>query len=188
MAIADDGGEHELLLRVADGDRDAIADLYRIYQPRLFKFVFRLTQSYSESDELVNDIMLIVWRKARSFRGDSKVSTWIFGIAYRQSLRRLSKKSLRIVPGKEPDELATDERNRFEDEDWVMHGLGQLPASQRLAMVLVFYLGLSYDEVASISDCPVNTVKTRRFHARQNLRKALSRSHLEQYVSENRHD
>lgn len=166
------GSESELLDRVAGGDRDAIADLYRIYQPRLFKFVFRLTRSYAESDELVNDTMLVVWRKASTFRRDSKVSTWIFGIAYRQSLQRMSRRQLRIASSIDPDEFP-GESDGAEDRDWIRHGLMELPPAQRLAVVLVFYAGLSYEEVADVSDCPVNTVKTRMYHARRKLRDAL---------------
>jgi RNA polymerase sigma factor (sigma-70 family) len=86
--------ERLLLDSVAERDRDAFTELYGIYQARLFKFVYRLTRSYTASEELVNDIMLVIWRNAGKFRGDSKPSTWIFGIAYRQTLKRLSKKQL----------------------------------------------------------------------------------------------
>jgi RNA polymerase sigma-70 factor (ECF subfamily) len=64
----------------------------------------------------------------------------------------------------------------YEQEDWVHRGLDALPPAQRLAVELVFYLGLSYEEVASVSDCPVNTVKTRMFHARRKLREQLQAS------------
>ena len=120
--------------------------------------------------------MLAVWRSARNFRGDSKPSTWIFGIAYRQALKRLSRKKLSIASYFEVDHLPDNDARSLEQEDWVRHGLGTLPPPQRLAMELVFYLGLSYDEVAAVTDCPVNTVKTRMFHARRKLREKLQTS------------
>ena len=86
--------ELQLLNRVAASDKSALTQLYVMYHARLFKFVFRLTRSYSTADELVNDIMLVVWDKAGTFRGDSKVSTWIFGIAYKQTMRRVTRKQL----------------------------------------------------------------------------------------------
>ena len=67
--------ELSLLRRVADKDRDALTELFHTYHARLFKFVFRLTHSYTIADEMVNDIMLLVWQKANTFRGESKVST-----------------------------------------------------------------------------------------------------------------
>lgn len=165
--------ELALLRRVAQEDREAITELYRIYHARLFKFVFRLTSSYTAADELVNDIMLVVWQKACDFRGESRVSTWIFGIAYRQAMRRMSRKKIRLWPRQDPEKLVATGNPDVETEDWIRRGLESLPAAQQLTMVLVFYLGLSYTETAKLTDCPVNTVKTRMFHARRKLRELL---------------
>ena len=171
-----DSGDLALLELIAAGDRDALTDLYARYHARLFKFVFRLTRSHTAADELVNDIMLAVWRSARNFRGDSKPSTWIFGIAYRQALKRLSRKKLSIASYFDVDHLPDNDARSIEQEDWVRHGVDTLPPAQRLAVELVFYLGLSYGEVAAVTDCPVNTVKTRMFHARRKLRQQLQAS------------
>ena len=171
-----DTAERALLGAIASGDRAALARLYTDYYPRLFKFVYRLTRSHAVSDELVNDIMLAIWHGAGSFRGDSKPSTWIFGIAYRQAIKRLSRKSLSFVEGLEVDHLPQAESGSFEREDWVHRSLDTLPAAQRLAVELVFYLGLTYEEVAAVTDCPVNTVKTRMFHARRKLREQMQSS------------
>ena len=168
--------ELQLLIRVAASDKSALTQLYVMYHARLFKFVFRLTRSYSTADELVNDIMLVVWDKAGTFRGDSKVSTWIFGIAYRQALKRLSRKQISIASHLDVDHLPDTQSKTVEQEDWVRHGLETLPAAQRLAMELVFFLGLSYEEVAAVTECPINTVKTRMFHARRKLKEQLSSS------------
>ena len=175
-AAARQDAERALLESIASGDRDAIAELYAEYQPRLFRFVYRLTRSHSATEELINDIMLAIWHGARNFRGDSKPSTWIFGIAYRQALKRLSRKKLSIAPYFDVELVADSDGRSFEQEDWVHRGLDALPPAQRLAVELVFYLGLSYEEVAAVTDCPVNTVKTRMFHARRKLREQLQAS------------
>ncbi|MFT5502119.1 MAG: RNA polymerase sigma-70 factor (ECF subfamily) [Woeseiaceae bacterium] len=166
--------ESELLLRVSERDHDALTQLFLIYHPRLFKFVFRLTHSYSIADELVNDIMLVVWKKAASFRGDSKVSTWIFGIAYRLTMRRVTQKQIHTTQLEEAENIAGENESALETEDWVLSGIYALPAAQQLAVVLVFYLGLSYEETAEIAQCPVNTIKTRMFHARRKLKELLA--------------
>jgi RNA polymerase sigma-70 factor, ECF subfamily len=171
-----DAEDRALLADVAAADRDALTALYTRYHARLFKFVFRLTRSHTAAEELVNDIMLVVWRSAQNFRGDSKPSTWIFGIAYRQTLKRMSRKKLSIASYFDVDLLADSSAPSFEQEDWVHRGLETLPPTQRLAVELVFYLGLSYEEVATVTDCPVNTVKTRMFHARRKLREQLQDS------------
>ena len=169
--------EVTLLKRVAEQqDEVALTELFLNYQPRLFKFVFRLTQSYTIADEMVNDIMLLIWQKAATFRGDSKVSTWIFGIAYRQTMRRVTRKQLQIKHGVEFDDIPAVNDSNAEQENWVQQGIQSLPAAQQIAVELVFFLGLSYREVAEITDSSINTVKTRMFHARKKLKKHLETS------------
>lgn len=175
-----DNGEELLLLRqVAACDREALTRLFMLYHGRLFKFVFRLTSSYSISEEMVNDVLMVVWEKAGSFRGQSRVSTWIFGIAYRLAMKRLSRRRLRLSrftgfgDGSADNFAAASGRDGVEIEDWVQSGIHGLPTAQQLAVVLVFYVGLSYDEVADVTATPVNTVKTRMFHARRKLKRIL---------------
>lgn len=182
-----DDEERALLSRVAAGETDAFTELYRRYHSRLFKFVYRFSHSYADADELVNDIMMAVWRCSPRFRGDSKPSTWIFGIAYRQALKRLSRRNLRISHAN-VDELPHDRNRNLECEDWIRSGLDALPATQRIAVELVFFLGLSYDEVAEVTDCPVNTVKTRMFHARRKLKEHLLASATGKVLHGGRHD
>jgi len=176
ISSQDNGEELLLIHRVATGDKSALTQLYLTYHARLFKFVFRLTRSYATADELVNDIMLVVWEKAGSFRAESKVSTWIFGIAYKQTMRRVTRKQLTLCPLTDFENIGYDHDATMEIEDWVQQGLHALPAAQQLTVILVFYLGLSYEETADVTECPVNTVKTRMFHARRKLKEHLSAS------------
>lgn len=182
--------EEELVLlnQIAAGDKSALTRLYLMYHARLFKFVYRLTRSYAIADELVNDIMLVVWRKAGSFRGGSKVSTWIFGIAYKQTMRRVTRKQLQTSSQADIDDVASDQDVTMELEDWVRQGLHALPAAQQLTVVLVFYLGLTYKETAEVTECPVNTVKTRMFHARRKLKEYLSASAMPDTIIGETHD
>lgn len=185
----EENGEELVLLRqIAAFDRDALAKLFLRYHGRLFKFVFRLTGSHTIADEMVNDVMLVVWKKSGSFRGASKVSTWIFGIAYRLTMRRLSRRRTRLARQANwvGDTIGGDDN--VEVEDWVQSGLHALPAAQQLAVVLVFYVGLSYEEVAAVTDCPVNTVKTRMFHARKKLRDFLATPSPATVVEEDHED
>jgi len=183
-AGANNDEELILLRRVVAHDRAAMTELFTIYHPRLFKFVFRLTRSFSIADEMVNDIMLLVWQKAETFRGESKVSTWIFGIAYRQTMRRVSRKQIEIADQIDVDEVATYDDVTAEREDWIIQALHTLPAAQQVTMVLVFYLGLSYEETARVVNAPVNTIKTRMFHARRKLKEHLESSALPAAVTE----
>jgi len=80
-----------LLSRVAAGDRAAFRSMYERYFDRLFRFVHRIVDHFDQVEEIVNDTMYVVWSKADTFAGRSRVSTWLFGIAYRKSLKALEK-------------------------------------------------------------------------------------------------
>jgi RNA polymerase sigma-70 factor, ECF subfamily len=168
--------ETDLIARIADGDRKAFEELYHLYHRRLARFLTRLTRRYDIAEEVVNDTFWVVWKKARTFRGDSQPSTWILGIAYRKARNafrtsaRLAEKNLQV------DELPlTDEQPADVEElrDWLGRALAELPVEQRLAVELCYELGHSCEEIAKIMDCPVNTVKTRLFHARGKLQRLL---------------
>jgi len=163
-----------LLRRVAENDRDAFDELFENYHPRLFTFLFRLTRSHGSAEELANDVLLTLWKDAGRFRGESKVSTWIFGIAYRQALAHLRKRKLKLVPFFEKDAVDDETDRRLEREDWVRQGIEDLPPKQKLTVMLVYFLGLSCEETASATGVPVSTVKTRMFHARRKLKLHLT--------------
>ncbi len=166
-------GERQLLQCVAGGDRDAFAVLFESYYPRLFKFIFRLTRAYAATEEVVNDVMLTVWQTAAKFRGESKVSTWIFGIAYRQALRRLRRKRPTFLPIDDAPLPIEDTGDAIEKEDWLRDGIRRLSPKLRLTVLLVYYVGLSCEEAAQATGSPVSTVKTRMFNARRKLGQLL---------------
>ena len=168
--------EAALLRRIAARHRPSFEELFGAYHSRIFKFVFRLTRSYGAADELANDVLFTVWKSAGKFRGESKVSTWVFGIAYRQSLRYLRKKKPETVSLFDQDVPANDTNTDFERQNWVQQGIQELPPKQRLTVMLVYYLGLSCEETAAATDAPVSTVKTRMFHARRKMRDYLETS------------
>ena len=165
--------EKALFERVVDRDKEALANLYCAYHPRLFRFTYRLTHSYGAAEELVNDVMMAVWDGAAKFRGGSKVSTWVFGIAYRKCMSHLRKKRVATDSEVSVEHLADTAPDAADDREWIREGLEQLPEEQRLCMILVFYVGCSYAEVAAITDCKAETVKTRMFHARRKLRTSM---------------
>lgn len=165
--------EIKLLQRVAERERAAFEQLFRIYHPRLFTFLFRLTRSHGAADELTSDVLLILWKDADRFRGESKVSTWIFGIAYRQALAYLRKRKLTIVSLLEENTAAAENDTTLEREDWIRQSIERLPPKQKLTVLLVYYLGFTCEETATASGVPVNTVKTRMFHARQKMKRDL---------------
>ena len=172
--------EVRLLQRIAENDGDAFEALFASYHPRLFRFLFRLTRSHGAAEELANDVLLTLWKDADRFRGESKVSTWIFGIAYRQALAHLRKRKFKLVPFVEEDAAVDESGAQFEREDWVRRGVEELPAKQKLTVMLVYFLGLSCEETAKVSGVPVSTVKTRMFYARRKMKLHLVASGVPQ--------
>ena len=125
--------------------------------------------------------MLVVWRNGRSFGGRSSVSTWIMGIGYRKALKLLaaSRRWTDRFSGAAFDELiersdALAEQSDDRDlRDLLDAALRHLSAEHRAVVELTYFYGCSYEEIAAIAACPVNTVKTRMFHARAKLKKLL---------------
>lgn len=170
--------ELELLESVALGDQYAFKRLYLLYHRRLGGFLMRMTGRHDLTEELINDVMFVVWKKAGSFRAESQVSTWIIGIAYRQALKALRRN--RDRPDRQgrnvgERELAdADGTERQETREWVASALAELPPKQRMVIELAYFMGYSCEEIARVAECPVGTVKTRMYHARARLRGVLS--------------
>ena len=98
---------------VAMGDRRAFDELYREYGPRIFRFAYRLIHDRTKAEEVVNDVMLEIWKHAAHFERRSSVSTWIFGITRHRTLNAVRGKALQLAPVDEaaeiPDETTTSE-------------------------------------------------------------------------------
>jgi len=173
-------GEEDLLGRVAAGDRHAFELLYRAYFPRLTRFLHRMTRSVPLIEELVNDTMLVVWQKADSYDGSCKVSTWVFAIAYRKACKALHglDEPLESIEEAREGDASWQPEWQFEQLSLghaVDAALAALPLEQRATFQLTFYHDMAYAEIADIMECPVNTVKTRLFHARRRLAALLGR-------------
>ena len=164
------------LRRIAAHDRAALAALYRAYQPRLARFLGRLTRQENLIEEVINDTFWIVWQKAGQYRGDARASTWIMGIAYRQALKALRDRGespLHDSVEEHEPQLVHDTDGDRETRDWIDKALRRLPHELRLTVELVYGQGHTLDETAAIMDCPVGTAKSRLFHARVRLRNLL---------------
>lgn len=177
---ANDEEDVLLLTRIGYGDRAAFERLYRAYYPRVFNFLLRMTGRADLVEETVNDVMLAVWRGAAGFRGQAKVSSWVLGIAYRLGLKALARFRRQPEPIEVRPESAIAEPSVERELESRERGskvrslLGELSPEHRAVVELTYYEGLSYPEIAQVVRCPVNTVKTRMFHARRRLRRLLT--------------
>lgn len=173
---ADDGA---LLARVARGDLQAFESLYRAYQPRLTRFLSTLLKRPQLIEEVLDDVMMVVWQTAGTFRASSKPSTWIFAIAYRKAHKARARwpepveepdRDDRASEEPGPDEALHHQRRR----GLLMKAMNDLSPDHRAVVDLTYFHGMGYREIAEIVDCPVDTVKTRMFHARRRLRQTMS--------------
>ncbi len=171
--------EVQLIARIVEGDLQAFDALYRIFFPRLKRFLDRMTRSATLIEEIVNDTMLVVWQKAATYNGSCKVSTWIFSIAYRKALK--ATRNVDDPVDIDFDRISAETNgqpehaiNKRQLQQCIGRALDSLPMEQRTVVNLTYYHGMGYQEIADTMDCPVNTVKTRMFHARKRLRLLLS--------------
>jgi RNA polymerase sigma factor (sigma-70 family) len=175
---ADD--DFTLIRRVATRDRQAFEVLYHRYARRLYSYLSKFIRQPESVEEVLDDVMFVVWQNAERFDYTSQLSTWIFGIAYHKALKarpRASKESSGTLPDTplyshqdDPEAVMT----RREIGHTIARALRALSPQQRLVVELTFYDECSYGEIAAITKCPVNTVKTRMFHARRRLAPLLA--------------
>jgi len=170
--------EAELLRRIALRDRRAFDVLYRAYFHRLSRFLERITHRPYLTEEIINDTMVVVWRKADTFNGTSRVSTWIFAIAWRKALKALKRlgATAEITADETPAPAAEEPESEFVRREWrerIARALATLSAEHRAVVELTYYHGCAYREIAQIVGCPVDTVKTRMYYARRKLKELL---------------
>jgi RNA polymerase sigma-70 factor, ECF subfamily len=170
----------DLIRAIAADDREAFAALFDRYAVRIKAFVLRSGASEQDADEIAQDVMVSVWRRAASFDpARAAASTWIFAIArnrridmVRQARRPVpDPEDPLFQPDPEPDGLVTV--SLAEREALVREGIASLPAEQREALRLAFYDGMSHGEIAERTGLPLGTVKSRIRLAFRHLRGAL---------------
>ncbi len=179
--FSDDASDVLLLKRIVHGDRDALRALYSTYYHPLLRFLYRMTGQLDLAREAINGVMQVVWTNAGSFGGRSSVATWVMGIAYRNGLKALdsSRPWTKRFASRDFDEpieggeITTGLASEVDLQDVLDRALTRLSPEHRAVVELSYFYGCSCDEIAVIAGCPVDTVKTRMFHARAQLGKLL---------------
>lgn len=159
-----------LLLRIADGDRAAFAELYDMLSSRVFGLILRVLVNRSHSEEVLQEVFLEVWQSAARFapnKGQGR--TWILTIAHRRAVDRVRasqasadrdvRAGLRDI-GIPHDSVAEQAELGIAGEQAVS-ALGALPEAQREALVLAYFGGYSQSEISALVGSPLGTIKTR---------------------------
>jgi RNA polymerase sigma-70 factor (ECF subfamily) len=164
--------EEILIQAVARKDKEALKQLFEAYHKRIFRFAYKLTSDREAASDVTSDVFITIWEKANRFKGQSSLSTWIFGIT-RNKIRALYRKKLHFVD-MERASLSNDTSNSIHLREDLKDALQHLSLEHREAVEMIFYLGFSYKEAAKIIGCPVGTVKSRIFHAKKLLEHYLT--------------
>jgi RNA polymerase sigma-70 factor, ECF subfamily len=179
--------DDELLRAHVGGDRDAFAVLVTRHRDRLWAIALRVMRNPEDATDALQDAYISAFRRAASFRGDARVTTWLHRVvvnACLDRLRRIRSRATEPLP-EDPDRAAelgiveaVDPLEAEEQRSEVSRALAQLNADQRAALVLVDMEGYSVEETARILGCAPGTVKSRCARGRARLVPLLA--HLKQ--------
>lgn len=164
----------ELLKQIARGDEPAFELLYRRHSTPLYNYLFRLTHHTTVAEDLLQEVFVVAWEKAHSFRGDAQVKTWLFRIAHHQAISWLRRKrEVLTADGTLFDRPVPPQGETQVMETWRAEQLGtaldKLSPEHRAVLELAYFYDMPYAEIAKIMDCPVGTVKSRLNYARRSL-------------------
>jgi RNA polymerase sigma-70 factor (ECF subfamily) len=173
--------DRRLIERVRARDLQAFEQLYRTHHRQLVRFLLNLTHRPTIVEEVLNDTMMAVWEKPESYRGASRLSTWILAIAYHKAMRALRRQDLPIEDGlpiaaADLDSAPDHRIGREQIHRLLTEAMGRLSPDHRAVIDLTYFHEVGYREIAEIMNCPIDTVKTRMFHARRHLKRLLAGS------------
>jgi RNA polymerase sigma-70 factor (ECF subfamily) len=185
--------ENLLVERCLNGDQGAFGELIELHQDKVYNVAYRILHNAEEADDATQEVFLKVWQSLKSFRGDSKFSTWLYRITHNHCLNRLrSAKSqpntvsvewygddegdereiVAHLPGDESENPSIRYETR-EHQQMLWGQVDKLPARYRSIIVLYYSQELSYEEIAEVLEVPVGTVKTHLFRAKAMLKTRL---------------
>ncbi|MBT8325670.1 MAG: sigma-70 family RNA polymerase sigma factor [Winogradskyella sp.] len=182
--------DQSIIKAVANGDTLAYAQLVDRYKDLVFNVALKLLQHREEAEEVAQDTFIKVFKQLSSFKGQSKLSTWIYKIAYNNSLDRLkkNKKYRNDVPidGFTTERLkcvdnALEQLIEAEKQQLIKNSLAQLPEDYRLVLQMFYFEDLSLQEMAEIINIEANTVKVKLFRARKKLATILEETMQQQH-------
>lgn len=172
-----DNSDLDLLRGVAGGDEGALRAMYVRHGPRILSYLIGRLGDRHVAEEVLQDVMMAVWNGAASFRGESKVQTWLLAIARHLAIN--SQRGSRLECAIFDEAIPADNPEPFEalvlrsDLAEVCSALKRLPADQRETLELLFYHGLTGPEAAALMRVARGTVKSRLHRARAALRRLL---------------
>ncbi len=186
--MTDDAADVELVRRFRAGDMRAFDALILKYQHKIISLITRYVHDPVAAQDVAQEAFIKAYRGLRNFRGDSAFYTWLYRIAINSAKNYLVAESRRIpdfvVSAEDAEqfngesqikEYATPERELLSEEikAQILSAMEGLPEELKTAIVLREIEGLSYEEIAQVMDCPIGTVRSRIFRAREAIDRKL---------------
>jgi len=176
--------DEELLRHITRGNSLAFNCLYERYGQRLYAYALRLTENPAQAEDILQECMLIVWRKSATYRGEGSAKAWLLSIIRNKCMQLFRQKPTESIEGSDldfADEAISMEKDLSQQDERsrVREALQRLSPEHREVLELVFYQGLNQKEIAQVCRCPLGTVKSRLSYARQQLRGILTRDGLD---------
>jgi len=187
----------DLMCRVTAGNKHAFEALVDRHQRPVLNFIFRFLGDRVEAEDQAQEVFLRVWKSAGTYKPDAKFTTWLYRIAINLCINKQRALRIRrrfsVSQPHEPEqnsgdtffaaegaETTTAENHLINSEQSrrILNALNDLPTSQRLAIVLKIYDGLSYHEIAQLMNRPVSAVDSLLIRAKKNLRKKLAKTNF----------
>lgn len=164
---------------VISGDRDAFVALVRKYQKSLLNFFYRMNVYIGDADDLVQETFIRLFNYRDRYRPSARFTTFLYLMArqvqidYYRKQKRRSNLTEALKNEYAPEDAKPDAGRIADAKERTDKALNTLSEEMRIVVVMSIYQDLKYREIAEILDIPVGTVKTRMFHALQNLREAM---------------
>ena len=178
--------DKELVANIINKDQNAFKQLFEQYKDFVYNICYRMSGNREEAEDITQDVFIKIFHSVEKFRGDAKLSSWIYRIAVNTCLKKERSKKLNywvslefmfqdkeefqpMSGDKLPDQLV----EISEAEQIVQHAIQQLPGRQRTALILHRYENLSYQEIAQIMEISLSAVESLQHRAKHNLTKKL---------------
>ncbi len=188
--------EQELIEKIKEKDASAFREIVSLYQKNIVKTCLALVHDTHDAEDLAQEVFIELLDGVKKFRGDSKLSTWLYRVAVNKSLNHISKnkKSFFIQRIESlwntSSEKTTPKAAIVEDEtileqkehrNVLGNALNSLPKNQRIAFTLHKYDDLTYKEISGVMDISLSSVESLIFRARQNLQKKLNTYYISRF-------
>ena len=184
--------DQHLIKRLKKGDKQALRSLIEQYKHMVYTLALRIVKNEEEAEEVSQDTFLKIYQSIGSFKGDAKLSTWIYRIAYHRSLDYVKKNKRKLqttrleweqVTNIQLAEMTWDHLETLERRQLIQTALGHLPGEDGVILSLFYFESLSLKEIAEVLNITINTVKVRLHRSRKRLASILEKMMDKQTLS-----